>query len=64
MTSFISVQNGALKVKAISGPTHTYLHPFSFSKSDNGTFENVPHAGVPDTWDFSWVETTDFLPEL
>ena len=51
-------------MKAISGPTHTYLHPFSFSKSDNGTFENVPHAGVPDTWDFSWVETTDFLPEL
>eukprot|EP01138_Halocafeteria_seosinensis_P015820 gb/GECG01016145.1/.p1 GENE.gb/GECG01016145.1/~~gb/GECG01016145.1/.p1 ORF type:complete len:379 (+),score=42.33 gb/GECG01016145.1/:1-1137(+) len=64
VVSYNSIQQGKLRVKAISGPTAVSQPAFSFTKSDNGTFSNVPRAGVPDTWNFEWVETTTQLPSL
>ena len=37
----------------LSGPTHDQQPPFVWSKSP---YNFLPHLGMPDTWDFGWVE--------
>lgn len=42
---------GSLAVRAVSGPTHAQLAPFTW---DNAAFANVSHLGQPTTFDFGW----------
>jgi hypothetical protein len=45
-----------LHAQAISGPTHLEQQPFRW---DSGkAFPGWPHLGLPDKWDFSWVQMT------
>ena len=43
-----------VRVYAISGPTHAQQQPFSFSQ-----FPDVVRDGVPDTFDFDWVQYSE-----
>lgn len=49
----------ALAVQVQSGPTHDALSPFRWN-DDNGKelWPGFPHVGLPDTWDFSWLQLT------
>jgi hypothetical protein len=38
-----------------SGPTHDQLPPFQFSTS---AFNSTPLAGMPDLWDFPWIDVS------
>ncbi|GAM18028.1 hypothetical protein SAMD00019534_012030, partial [Acytostelium subglobosum LB1] len=52
ITSFKLAQT--LSCSAISGPTHQGQPPFRFSA--NPSFNNASHVGLPDVWDFGWVD--------
>jgi len=51
----------SMNLVSIVGPTADNLDSFSFSANagDNGlcTEEKYPHAGLPDVWQFDWVQT-------
>jgi len=42
-----------LQCQAISGPSHDQQPAFSW-----GAFAEYPHLGLPDAWNFSWVQMT------
>lgn len=42
----------SLPVRAISGPTHQVQKPFSFLPE----YADIPHEGMPNTWDFDWLQ--------
>ena len=43
----------AMRSQIINGPTYDQQPPFVFSESG---FANVPHFGMPDKYEFPWVE--------
>lgn len=43
----------AIRSQIINGPTYDQQPPFVFSQSG---FSKVPHAGMPDKYEFPWVE--------
>eukprot|EP01133_Synstelium_polycarpum_P003945 gene3945-4568_t len=43
-----------LSCTAISGPTHQGLGPFKWSAHPE--WSNSSHVGLPDTWNFDWVD--------
>lgn len=45
-----------LEAQAISGPTHLEQTPFKWD--GDRAFPGWPHLGLPDAWDFSWVQMT------
>eukprot|EP00698_Gefionella_okellyi_P023044 TRINITY_DN7740_c0_g1_i1.p1 TRINITY_DN7740_c0_g1~~TRINITY_DN7740_c0_g1_i1.p1 ORF type:complete len:554 (+),score=107.20 TRINITY_DN7740_c0_g1_i1:208-1662(+) len=45
-----------LEASAISGPTHEQQAPFSWGQQQQQQWPNVRRDGVPDTFDFDWVE--------
>lgn len=58
-----------LQCQAISGPTHDDQPVFSWGDSSPGgaqLWPGWPHMGLPDNWDFSWVQMspTAALPSL
>ena len=42
-----------MQCQAISGPSHDQQPAFSWA-----AFAEYPHLGLPDTWNFSWVQMT------
>merc|ERR1719203_528734 len=42
-----------LQCQAISGPSHDQQPTFSWA-----AFAGYPHLGLPETWNFSWVQMT------
>lgn len=52
-----------LQVQAISGPSHQTLQPFRWKGEDGSElWPDFPHAGMPDNWDFDFVQMTGFGP--
>mmetsp|Transcript_59846 Transcript_59846/g.106398 ORF Transcript_59846/g.106398 Transcript_59846/m.106398 type:complete len:640 (+) Transcript_59846:110-2029(+) len=51
----------SLQVQAISGPSHQSLEPFRW-KGDDGSelWADFPHAGLPDRWNFDYVQMTGY----
>jgi hypothetical protein len=54
MTSALSAQNGHVRIRA--GPTTDDQPPFSWSQFEAKTGEKYAHHGLPDTYDFPWVD--------
>jgi len=49
----------SLQCQAISGPSHQSQEPFAWrSASGEELFKGWPHLGLPDRWDFNWVQMT------
>mmetsp|Transcript_18092 Transcript_18092/g.41945 ORF Transcript_18092/g.41945 Transcript_18092/m.41945 type:complete len:602 (-) Transcript_18092:2-1807(-) len=46
----------ALQVQAISSPSHQSVPPFQWAKDGVDLWPHWPHYGLPDVWDFSFVE--------
>ncbi|CAK8987984.1 Putative phospholipase B-like 2 [Durusdinium trenchii] len=48
--------------KAISGPSHSALPAFRWTTEVDGAkselFQGWPHLGLPDVWDFDFVQMT------
>lgn len=53
-----------LTAQAISGPSHAALPPFRW-KRDDGTeiWQQYPHEGLPNVWNFDWVQMTPLKPD-
>jgi len=47
-----------LQCQAISGPTHQKQPIFKWSSGGADQFPGWPHMGLPDVWDFDWVQMT------
>jgi len=51
-----------MKCQAISGPSHQALPAFRWTSQEGGVktelFQGWPHLGLPDVWDFHFVEMT------
>mmetsp|Transcript_29584 Transcript_29584/g.78289 ORF Transcript_29584/g.78289 Transcript_29584/m.78289 type:complete len:654 (-) Transcript_29584:19-1980(-) len=47
-----------LQCQAISGPSHEGGSPFSWKRNGEDTFPGWPHLGLPDLWNFDWVQMT------
>lgn len=49
----------SLQCQAISGPTHQAQEPFAWRNANGDElFKGWPHLGLPDKWDFNWVQMT------
>lgn len=48
----------ALQVQAISGPTHADQPVFKWRNGATDLFPGWPHMGMPDVWNFDWVQMT------
>jgi len=53
ISSFSSYDPVGLYCRAQSGPTYDQQPVFQFSKSP---FASLPHEGMPDRWEFPWVD--------
>jgi hypothetical protein len=48
-----------MQVQAISSPTHVAVPAFQWQNSDGAElFQGYPHAGLPNLWNFGWVQMT------
>jgi len=48
-----------LQVQTISGPSHANLPAFNWLRKDGSEeFGGYPHNGMPDLWNFDWVQQT------
>lgn len=47
-----------LQAQAISGPTHAQQKVFSWAEGGSDLWPGWPHMGLPDTWNFDWVQMT------
>jgi hypothetical protein len=67
--SFSKIPNGGIDAKlvnrclfrgmqcqAISGPSHDSQKPFSWMDGGMETMKGWPHMGLPDLWDFGWIQ--------
>lgn len=49
-----------MKCQAISGPSHQMLPAFRWTSEVDGAqtelFQGWPHLGLPDVWDFDFIE--------
>jgi hypothetical protein len=48
-----------LECQAISGPSHDSEPVFRWRKNGKELFPGWPHFGLPDVWDFTWVQITN-----
>mmetsp|Transcript_93569 Transcript_93569/g.171695 ORF Transcript_93569/g.171695 Transcript_93569/m.171695 type:complete len:716 (+) Transcript_93569:76-2223(+) len=48
----------SLQCQAISGPSHARQPVFKWKQGDEDLFGGWPHLGLPDVWDFDWVQMT------
>jgi hypothetical protein len=52
----------AMQCQAISGPSHDSQKIFKWKGGDVDVMKGWPHLGLPDTWDFNWVQMTPTAP--
>eukprot|EP00933_Yihiella_yeosuensis_P076555 TRINITY_DN8637_c0_g1_i1.p1 TRINITY_DN8637_c0_g1~~TRINITY_DN8637_c0_g1_i1.p1 ORF type:complete len:685 (+),score=160.76 TRINITY_DN8637_c0_g1_i1:130-2184(+) len=51
----------AHEVQAISGPSHAVQQPFRWRSADKSElWADFPHMGLPDLWNFSYVQITEW----
>merc|ERR1719265_1165061 len=48
----------SLQTQAVSGPTHFGQKVFKWVDAGREVFPGWPHLGLPDVWDFRWVQVT------
>lgn len=48
----------SMQTQAISGPTHDNQAVFKWRDTGGDVFPGWPHMGLPDVWDFKWVQMT------
>jgi len=48
----------AQQCQAISGPSHVVQPVFAWGHNDTQFFPGWPHLGLPDLWNFDWVQMT------
>lgn len=48
----------SLQCQAISGPSHDRQPVFKWKQGDEELFGGWPHLGLPDVWNFNWVQMT------
>jgi len=53
-----------LQCQAISGPTHDNQPVFKWRQDGREIFPGWPHLGLPDVWNFGWVQMTSSEPSL
>jgi hypothetical protein len=55
-----------LQCQAISGPSHDKEPVFRWRRNGKEVFPGWPHFGLPDVWNFNWVQMTPsaMLPKL
>merc|ERR1719159_791724 len=47
-----------MQCQAISGPSHDNQQVFKWAQSGSDVLKGWPHMGMPDVWDFNWVQMT------
>lgn len=52
----------SMQCQAISGPSHTKQTVFKWKDGAADTMQGWPHLGLPDVWDFDWVQMTPTAP--
>jgi hypothetical protein len=52
-----------MQVQSISSPAHATVPAFEWTRTDGSeTFPGYPHDGLPNIWNFEWVQQTPFEP--
>jgi hypothetical protein len=47
-----------MQAQCISGPTHSQQKEFAWTADGKDLWPGWPHLGLPDTWNFDWVQMT------